>query len=164
MEEQEINTESLQEIVHEKAHHISWAEKVALTTALLAVLAAFSSLMSTHESDRSILFKIEASDQWSFYQAKGIKSIVALSPEERARYKQEQEQIREKAEEASRESNHALHIHEFFAFAVTIFQVATAVGAIAVLVKRKYLWHVSLTLGAVGLLLIARALLLFTTV
>ncbi len=164
MEEQEVGTESLQEMVQEKVHHISWAEKVALTTALLAVLAAFSSLMSTHESDQSVLLKIEASDQWSFYQAKGVKSMVTSNPDEKARYKQEQEQIPEKAEEASRESNHALHTHEFFAFAVTIFQVATAVGAIAVLVKRKYLWHTSLFLGIVGLILITRALLLFTTV
>ncbi len=161
MEEQEVNTEHLHEMIYEKAHSISWAEKVALTTALLAVLAAVSNLLSTHESDRSILFKVEASDQWNFFQSKGIKSMLSQNAEERERYKVEQERIRETAEKAGEESHHALHIHEYFAFAVTIFQVATAIGAIAVLTRRKYLWHGSLVLGVIGLVLAAKAVSLF---
>ena len=161
MEEQEVNTEDLNELIHEKARSNSWAEKVALTTALLAVMAAVSSLLSTHESDRSILFKVEASDQWNFYQAKGIKSMLSQIPEERERYKEQQEKIREAAGKAGEESQHALHVHEYFAFAVTNFQVATAIGAIAVLVRRRYLWYLSLTLGSVGLSLALKALSLF---
>ena len=161
MEEQEVNTENLQEMIHEKAHIISWAEKLALTTALLAVMAAFSNMLSTHESDRSILFKVEASDQWNFYQAKGIKSMLSQTPGERERYKEQQERIRQEAEKAGEESQHALHIHEYFAFAVTIFQVATAIGAIAVLVRRKYLWYGSLILGSVGIGLATKAVSLF---
>lgn len=161
MEEQEVDTEHLHELIHEKVHSISWAEKVALTTALLAVMAAVSNLLSTHEADRSILFKVEASDQWNFYQAKGIKSMLAQNAGERDRYKEQQEEIRQAAELASEESLHAIHVHEYFAFAVTLFQVATAIGAIAVLVRRKYLWYGSLILGLVGLVLVTKALSLF---
>jgi hypothetical protein len=161
MEEQEVDTENLQEMIHEKAHVITWAEKVALTTALLAVMAAVSNLFSTHEADRAILFKVEASDQWNYYQAKGIKGMLSQNPAERDRYKEEQEKIREVAAKASEESYHAIHIHEYFAFAVTLFQVATAIGVIAVLVKRKYLWYGSLILGAAGLSLATKAISLF---
>jgi len=161
MEEQEVDTENLHEMIHEKAHVITWAEKVALTTALLAVMAAVSNLFSTHQADRSILFKVEASDQWNFYQAKGIKGMLTQNPSERDRYKGEQEKVRETAEKASEESQHALHIHEYFAFAVTLFQVATAIGAIAVLTKRKYLWYCSLLLGTGGLSMAIKALSLF---
>ena len=63
MEEQEVDTESSHGVIHEHGHQIPWAEKVALTTALLALLAAVSSLMSGDESDRAIQCKIEASDQ-----------------------------------------------------------------------------------------------------
>ena len=84
MEEQEVNVEQLHEIVHEQAHKSSWAEKVALTTALLAVFAAISSLLSTYESDQAILFRIEASDRWSYYQAKGIKGMVTQEAAEKA--------------------------------------------------------------------------------
>jgi hypothetical protein len=161
MEEQEVDTENLHEIIHEKAHVITWAEKVALTTALLAVMAAVSNLFSTHEADRSILFKVEASDQWNYYQAKGIKGMLSQNPADRDRYKVEQEKIRQVAEKASEESHHAIHIHEYFAFAVTLFQVATAIGAIAVLTKRKYLWYGSLILGVAGLSLATKAISLF---
>jgi len=161
MEEQEVDTEKLHEIIHEKAHAITWAEKVALTTALLAVMAAVSNLFSTHEAVRSVLFKVEGSDQWNYYQAKGIKGMLTQDPAERDRYKEEQEKIREVAEKASEESHHAIHVHEYFAFAVTLFQVATAIGAIAVLTKRKYLWYGSLLLGTGGLSMAIKAISLF---
>src|SRR5438477_2341195 len=130
MEEQEVNSEQVNEIVHEHAQRVSWAEKVALTTALFAVFAAISSLLSTHESDRSILLQIKASDRWSYYQAKSIKSMITQDPQEKARYEADQANIRKEAEELSEKSEHTTEIHEYFAYAVTIFQVATAIGAI----------------------------------
>jgi len=50
---------------------------------------------------------------------------------------------------------------EFFAYAVTIFQVATAIGAIAVPVKKKSFWYMSLALGLIGVALAIKAFLLF---
>src|SRR5262249_61036477 len=118
-------------------------------------------LLSTHESDKAILYRVESSDQWAYYQAKGIKGIVTQSAEDKERYLQEQEKIKDEAEKLTHESEHAMHVHEFFAFAVTIFQVATAIGAIAVLVKKRLIWLTSLVLGAVGIAFFVRALLLF---
>jgi hypothetical protein len=158
--EQEADIEQVHDIVHEHAGKISWGEKVALTTALFAVFAAVSSLLSTHESDKAILYRVESSDQWSYYQAKGIKGVVTASPEEKQRYLLEQEKIKTDAENLTHESEHAMHVHEFFAFAVTIFQVATAIGAIAVLVKKRPIWITSLALGVIGIVMFARAALL----
>lgn len=163
MEEQEVDVENMHEVVHEHVGKISWAEKVALTTALLAVFAALSSLFSTHESDRAILFKVSASDKWSYYQAKGIKGIVTQDTNEKARYSSEQEAIQKDAEREDLESEHAVHTHEFFSYAVTFFQIATAIGAIAVLVKKKSFWYVSLAIGLIGLGLAVRAFMLFFT-
>ncbi len=161
MEEQEVPVEHLHDIVHEQQHKVSWAEKVALTTALFAVFAAVSSLFSTHESDLAILFRIESSDQWSYYQAKGIKGAITQSPDEKARYEREQEVIRKEAEAKTEASEHAMHIHEYCAYAVTIFQVATALGAIAVLVKLRPIWYTSIVLGVAGIGLIVKAISLF---
>jgi len=161
MEEQEVGTEHLHEIIHEHAGHASWAEKVALTTALFAVFAAISSLLSTHASDHAILLKVEASDQWNYYQAKGIKSMLTKDPSEVTRYKEEQEKIREGAEQHETQSEHYVRVHEFFSYAVTALQVATAIGAIGVLVKKRYLWGVSLGLGAIGVGLLIRAFLIW---
>ena len=161
MAEQEADIDQVHDIVHEHAGKTSWGEKVALTTALFAVFAAVSSLLSTHESDKAILYRVESSDQWSYYQAKGIKGVVTPSADEKERYLLEQEKIKSEAENLTQESEHAMHVHEFFAFAVTIFQVATAIGAIAVLVKKRPIWFTSLTLGAIGIAIFVRAALLF---
>jgi cytochrome oxidase assembly protein ShyY1 len=161
MEEQEVPVEHLHDIVHEHGHKITWAEKVALTTALFAVFAAISSLLSTHESDKAILLRVESSDQWSYYQAKGIKGMITENPSEKTRYEQEQENIRKEAEAKTEASEHAMHIHEYCAYAVTIFQVATALGAIGVLVKRRPIWYTSMALGIVGVGLLIKAMTLF---
>jgi hypothetical protein len=157
MEEQELSVEHLHDIVHEHADQASWAEKVALTTAILAMFAAGSNLASSYQSDQAILFRIEASDQWAYYQAKSIKGMVTPEAAERERYKREQEGIREDAERLSHQSHHSHRVHEFFAYAVTLFQVATAIGAIAVLVRRKYFWYSSILLGFGGVGLILKA-------
>jgi hypothetical protein len=158
MEEQEVNLEDVHGIVQEHASKVSWAEKVALTTALLAVCAAVTSLLSTHESDRAILFKVDASDRWSYYQAKGIKGMLTQDPANQARYRSEQDEIQKEAEALDRNSEIATHAHEFFAYSVTLFQVATALGAIAVLTKKKYMWVTSMALGVLGVALVARAI------
>lgn len=157
MDEQEVPAEHLHDIVHEHGAKVTWSEKVALTTALFAVFAAVSSLLSTHESDLAILSRVESSDQWSYYQAKSIKSAITQNPDEKARYEREQEVIRKEAEAKTEASERAMHVHEYCAYAVTIFQVATALGAIAVLVKIKPVWYTSIVLGLAGVGLFIKA-------
>src|SRR5438874_10670336 len=50
-----------------------WVDHAARTTAVLAVLAAVSSGQYANQFSRTILAQAEASDQWSYYQAKSIK-------------------------------------------------------------------------------------------
>jgi hypothetical protein len=70
-------TESLEEREHKRDE---WNIRVALTTSILAVLAALSNLESEQKTSEAILlknsaifFQAKSSDQWSFYQAKKIK-------------------------------------------------------------------------------------------
>src|SRR2546427_1180411 len=48
----------------------------ALSAAVLAALAAVASLLSGHYSNEAMLEQLRASDQWNYYQAKGIKASV----------------------------------------------------------------------------------------
>src|SRR5260370_34835376 len=50
-----------------------WIDQAARTTAVLAVLAAVSSGQYANQFSHTILAQAEASDQWSYYQAKSIK-------------------------------------------------------------------------------------------
>ena len=164
MEEAEVPLEHLQEQVHHRAEHSGtvWISWVALSTALLAVLAAIAGLLSGKHANEAMVSQIEASDQWSYYQAKSIKAVVldakiALSgmPSEQdrkknAKYQEEESEIKSEAEhkEAAAKSN--FHKHEVFARGVTMFQIAIAIAAISALTKRRRFWIVSLLFGGVG--------------
>jgi TolB-like protein len=78
MEEAEIPLEHLHERVHRSAEHSGekWISWVALSTAVLAVLAAISALLSGKHANEAMMSQIEASDQWNYYQAKSIKAAV----------------------------------------------------------------------------------------
>src|SRR5437763_10990004 len=78
MEEWEVPLEHLHEHVKETAEHsgAAWISWVALSTALLAVLAAIAGLLSGRHGNEAMMNQIEASDQWSFYQAKSTEASV----------------------------------------------------------------------------------------
>jgi hypothetical protein len=85
-EEAEVPTEKLHEAIQEEIEREGGRllKQVALTTALLAVCAAVAALGAGSTINEALLMKTEAtrlqaeaSDQWAFYQAKGIKSAVA---------------------------------------------------------------------------------------
>src|SRR3954462_1835467 len=78
MEEAEVPLESVQEHIHHRAEHARerWISWVALSTAILAVLAAITGLLSGKHANEAMMSQIEAADQWAFYQAKGIKASV----------------------------------------------------------------------------------------
>jgi len=163
MEDIEIPTEHLYETIQEKAvepHESGWFTFVAISTALMAVFAAISGLMAGHYSNEALIEQIQASDQWSYYQAKGIKAEVkALQvktgiADARAtlKYKTEQEEIKKEAEKLQKESKFFLTKHVKLAQSVTLFQIAIAISAISMLTKKKSLWIGSLVISATGLI------------
>src|SRR5207247_1136020 len=73
--------EAVEEAVERAEHGARWIQYLSLSTVLIAVLAAIASLRSgslANEAllvkNQAVLFQARASDQWSYYQAKGIKS------------------------------------------------------------------------------------------
>jgi head-tail adaptor len=187
----EVETEKLHEAIHEELEkeESGFLRTIALTTALLAALAAVASLRAGATVNEALVLKTEAtrlqaeaSDQWSYYQAKGVKAAVqdaigaswqaagkevpTATAEKTVRYGEEQKEIEAKArekekarDEASAEADHLLHQHHRFASAVALFQVSIALGAVAALSRNKLVWLASLVMGACGLILSAYALL-----
>src|SRR5213083_606796 len=123
MEEAEVPLEQAHEQVHHSAEHSGerWISWVALSTALLAVLAAIAGLLSGKHANEAMMSQIEASDQWSYYQAKSIKASVldakislAAAPNESdrvkaERYEKEQEEIKSEAERKEKEAKANFH-------------------------------------------------------
>jgi hypothetical protein len=187
----EIETENLHEAIKEELEHDggSFLKRIALTTAILAACAAVAALRAGATVNEALVLKTEAtrlqgeaSDQWAYYQAKGLKAAVqeasaaswlaigkeapAKFAEEQKRYKQDQVEIKKKAEEKeherdekSKEADHLLHKHHGFANTVALFQVSIALGAVAALTRNKPVWFGSMGVGLIGLVLFAMALL-----
>jgi uncharacterized protein HemX len=172
MEELEDPTESLQEKIHEEAAEKSGMEKwslyVALSTALMAVLAALTGWLGGHQANEALISQMKSSDQWSYYQAKGIKSAIATAegkmiasvtnqpvPEDNQknveRYAKEQEEIKKTAEEFQKESDQHLDKHMILSRGVTLFQIAIAISAISILTRRRILWIVSIVMAIAGI-------------
>ncbi|HJV35840.1 DUF4337 domain-containing protein [Geomonas sp.] len=181
----EVELDKQHETIHEEFEKEggSFLKQISLTTAVLAVLAALASLQAGTTVNMALALRTEAvqlqsqaSDQWSYYQAKGIKSAVqeasrsawlAVGKEpplgfedKMKRYQEEQVEISNKAKEKEkerdermRESEHLLHKHHGFAKSVTLFQVSIALGAVAALTRSRSVWVGSLLAGAAGLVL-----------
>jgi Domain of unknown function (DUF4337) len=169
MEEAEVPMEHLHEEIHHSAEHggEKWISWVALSTAILAVLAAIAGLLSGKHANEAMMSQIESSDQWSYYQAKSIKASVleakiALSTtpneadsQKRERYEKEQEEIKTEAEQKQKEAKSNFHQHEVFARSVTMFQIAIAIAAISALTKKRTFWIVGLLFGVAGCVFLA---------
>jgi hypothetical protein len=179
-EEIEVPTEHLHETIHEAAeghhHHMGgFNMQVALSTAILAVIAAVTALLAGHAANEAVLEQIKASDQWTFYQSKSIKETVLSSKlallvaldktidgkdaKKLAEYKTDMEEIKKEAEAKEAESASHMQHHVILSRGVTLFQIAIALAAIAVLTKKRPLWLVSLALGLIGGFFFVRGLL-----
>jgi hypothetical protein len=159
----------------------SWIMYLSLTTAVIAVIAAIAALYAGGYANEAIVVKNDAvlkkassSDKYSEYESRKIKSHIytaqadSLPPEKaelaekfRAIVKREldeakkplaeAEKLKAESEEQDRESEALLHKHEILARAVTVFQVAIALSAIAALTKRKMMWLFSMGVGILGI-------------
>jgi len=186
----EVETESLHEAIHEELEKEggNLLRAIALSTSLLAALAALASLRAGATVNEALALKTEASqlqaqasDQWAYYQAKGIKAAVqegtrsafeaagkeppAALGEKVARYEKEQDAIKEKAKELEKErdakveeAEHLMHQHHKYANAVALFQVAIALGAVAALTRIKLVLAASVLVGLGGLASLAMLL------
>lgn len=189
-EDVEIDTDKLRETIDEEIEReaSSLLRGIALTTAVLAALAAIASLEAGDTVNEALALKTEAarlqseaSDQWAYYQAKGLKSVVfeaqrnvwqaldkpppAELGAEAQRYADDQKKSRDKAkelehlrDEKSAEADVLMRRHHFFAESVAFLQVGIALGAVAALVRRRPVWIGSILLGFAGALLFVTAL------
>jgi hypothetical protein len=176
MEEPEVPTEQLHEVIHERAEHAreSWGLGVALSSALLASFAAVASLMAGHHANEAMILQIQSSDQWNYYQSKGIKETELTSkagildalgrpvPDadkvKVAAYQRDKEKIEKKAEDLEKAGRHHMWTYQKLAGSVTMFQIAISLGAISVLMRRRTFWFTSIAVGFVGIAFLVQAI------
>jgi hypothetical protein len=191
MESSDLN--ELKQLVAElRAEHVAqkekekrerWTKYVSLTMVVIAVLAAIATLKGGGFSTRTLkemneatFNQTQASDQWSFFEAKSIKQnlyqieldrlTAAPSPDAAAgaklkakveKYEQDKADITalakkfEAARDAARQNAVVVAEHsKQMGLAITLFQIAIALGAMCLIVKKKPLWFASMILGALA--------------
>jgi hypothetical protein len=174
------------EVEHQAHHGPGLAQQVAIFTAILSTIGAVVAYLGAATQNEAMLFKneavlkkAEASDQWNFYQSKSTKGHLAelaarLTREpaqvefykgEIKRYDQEKKEIRLKAEELDQESHkmndaseHALHPLHKLEQALTLIQIAIAMGSITALTRKRWLFWVALVAASGGITLFGIAL------
>jgi hypothetical protein len=179
----EVDTDKLSESIKEELEREGggFLKQIALTTAVLAAFAAVAALQAGSTVNEALVLKTEAtrlqaqaSDQWAYYQAKGVKAAVQEATrttwevagkgiprkheEQIAKYAQEQAEIMKAAQEKERERDEKsaeadvhLHHHHRFANTVALFQVSIALGALSALTRSRPLWWGSVLLGLSGI-------------
>jgi len=178
-DEIEVPTEHLHETLHEQAEGHGggpeWFSQVALSAAVFAVLAAIAALQAGHHANEAMLEQMQATDQWSLFQAKSIKrSLIetkieilgALGKDVKEddrksieRYEDDKKKVEERAREQEHSAEDHMHHHVVLARSVTVFQVAIALSAIGVLTRKKMVWFGSLAVGVLGAFFLVQALL-----
>jgi len=167
----------------EKEKRERWTKYVSLTMVVIAVLAAIATLRGGGFSTRTLkemneatFNQTQASDQWSYFEAKSIKqniyelelehltsattpdaSAVAKTKAKIAQYEKDKADITtkakdyEKARDAARNNATVVAEHsKEMGLAITLFQVAIALGAMCLIVKKKPLWIAAMVLGALA--------------
>jgi serine phosphatase RsbU (regulator of sigma subunit) len=157
-----------------------FTSRVAVLTAVLSTVGAIFGYLGGHSQNAALLYKNEAaiqktaaSNQWNYYQAKSNKqnlaelSITLTSGEAREKYAQEVERYKKEKQEikveadkleaiakaADQKSELEMHVHERWALATTLLQVAIAMAAITLLTRKR--WMLFGVYGATGLGLLA---------
>lgn len=167
----------------EKAKSEQWTKYVSLTMVIIAVLAAIATLRGGGFSTRTLkemneatFNQTQASDQWSYFEAKSIKenlyeieldhlnaapapdaAAVAKMKAKIAKYEMDKADITalakkfETARDQARETATVSAEHsKGMGLAITLYQIAIALGAMCLIVKKKPLWICSSVLGALA--------------
>jgi len=173
MSELEGITERIGDVVNETtdSHRAggqtpAWHRHVALTTLIMALLAALGGLLAGITADEALLARTKEiiemnnlnSDRLYVETLKskhGILIALGETPEpvEVQTVAAFEEDVRELGSEAAREERLVLgasSTHMIFATAVTLLSVGITLGGMAVVVERKWLWAVGLGFGAFG--------------
>jgi hypothetical protein len=165
-----------------------WLNYLALTTVIFAVCATLSTLKGGGFSTRAVMSQSQASDQWSYFQAKSIKGYLYELQKERLeldlknlkaasrseydkkidgyaqkikKYDEEKADIKKKAEDLEKTRDLSQKHSGAFGLAAMFLQIAILLSSIAALMKKKLFWYIGMGAGCFGLLYFFNGFFLF---
>ena len=165
-----------------------WLNLLALTTVILAVCATLATFKGGGHSTKTVLNQSMASDQWAYYQAKGIKGNlyeletlrlkreIQLAPKSAlpvleqsladtqkkvTKYEGERAEIQKVARGYEEAKVEAQKHGAVFGVAVIFLQIGILLSSIAALLKQKPVYYLGLAVGLVGIVYFVNGFYLF---
>ncbi len=171
------HTEHAEHAAHE---HDPFISRVAITVAILAVLAAVAGSLETVEGGRAlgasseaVLKQDQATDAWDEFQADSLKkNMYAIAADtggpKAADYRKEaknrtDKQNKDRKLAADRESERDALMgesqrhenrHHWLTGSATLFEIGIAMSTVAIITRRRWLWGAAMLFGAGGLALL----------
>lgn len=157
-----------------------WIKGVAITTTLLAVCTAISSLKASSYSTRVQIHTTMMANSWAHFQAKSIKEhsyrlqqedfqfnklLAAGNPEAESyaedrikhckaeidRYQNEKGEIQDDVDKLQKQEELFKQHNASFALAVMLLQIAILMSSVSALMKWKMVWFGGMVFGVIGL-------------
>ena len=136
----------------------SWHKYVAVSTAIIAVLAAVASFQASSnsslmldEKNNSILFQNKANKEWNNYLASNVA-------QEKKSFQQKSVDLESQSDAATKRFQVYFAKNSKFVLAGTFLEIAIAICAMSTLVRQKAFWLFSLGIAGVRIYFLAQAL------
>ena len=120
-----------------RAHAASGLGRVTLIPIIAGLLTAASFLVLIYQENRSVQYRIEATEVWSAHQLKIVQSQIEEDPNLKAQYTEEQDVLRQRAQELRNESSDARHVVMFSAYATLLLLLGAATSILALVTNRN---------------------------
>jgi hypothetical protein len=160
----------------------AFSRRVALTTAVYAVILAIASLGAGNAMKQMLLAQQQSSDQWAFYQAKVIREhlyraqalvmqaeladvaaargprqekqqqLAARFSEEEKRYNAEKKDIEKDAKRLEQDRDHYRQRDRYFELAEVFLQIAIVCSSVAILATSRAMFGFSMIMASLGVL------------
>jgi hypothetical protein len=169
----------------------AFSRRVALTTAVYAVVLAVASLGGNNSMKDMLLAQQQSSDQWAFYQAKVVrehiyraqklvleaeladataargprqerlKELAAKFAEEEKRYNAEKRDIENDAKKLEHERDINRDRDPYFDYAEVLLQIAIVMSSVSILSTSRPMFWFSMALAVGGVVFTLNGFLLF---
>ena len=141
-----------------RVYVVSGLDSLALIPIIVGLLTAASILLLIYQGNRALNSKIEATEVWSAYQVKIVQATIEEDPNLKKQYTEEQDLLRQQAEDLRAKSSGARRAVTISAYAALLLLFGAAIAVFGLVANSIYAGYAGLLLGIIGVGLGVRAL------
>ena len=140
------------------AYAASGLDRLALIPIIVGLLTAASILLLIYQENRAVQYRIEATEVWSAYQVKIVQATIEQDPNLKAQYTEEQDVLRQHAQDLREKSGDARHAVMISVYAALLLLLGAATAVLGLFANSIHAGYAGLLLGIIGVGLGIRAL------